>query len=828
MSADPLDDLRQRNTTLAQQVKHLLHTEQRLFRAQHNLEAQLSRIAALGRFTLHAAGVFEGHAVLAHAAATLVELWPFDQVVAYAARPAGTWLAVAAAGGRGLAVPDLGTWPEARRVGAFALPPVGPTRFAPDAPLPGWAAALGEVTDALLGAPPKPSMSLLLPIGNSERGLVAVLHARSLGGPVAPTEALPGGEDDAFLVLFASHVEGALDAASLRRRTRASELLLDAGFESSPVGMAIVGADTRFQRVNPALSRIVGFGPAELVGRSILELEDRGERGPADPGAPAIERRWRHASGRPLWVQVTSTQVEATPGGAEHFFIQVEDISARKGARAALERAEARLRSILEQLPDAVCVLRGGRIAYANPAAGRQFGDASAASLLDRPFAELVAAPERPAFLEDLAAAAAAPRGPRERTILRSGHPPGAAELSLVPVVIDDEAAILVAAKDRTDERRMREQLLQAERLASVGTLAAGVAHEINNPLTFVMLNLERLVGANVDDATTKLAAAALDGARRIREIMRDLKTFSRADAERKDRVDMRQMLATVVAMTASETRHSARVEFAATDEAQALGDENRLTQVFLNLVVNAAQAIEAGHAREHLIRLEAQRVGDEVVVTVRDTGRGVPADVLSRLFEPFFTTKAPGVGSGLGLSICKNIVEAHGGTISVAPALPRGTVFTVRLPAAPMQLPTRSPIAPPPPGAARRGRVLLVDDEPALRRSLADLLSDDHDVVTVAGARAAVELLGGDPAFDVILCDLMMPDMTGMELHEWLGAHAPMLLSRTIYMSGGTFTSRASEFRARISNRVLDKPFRPAELMEAIREAVGSSPSLA
>ncbi|HZH75172.1 MAG TPA: two-component regulator propeller domain-containing protein [Archangium sp.] len=237
-----------------------------------------------------------------------------------------------------------------------------------------------------------------------------------------------------------------------------------------------------------------------------------------------------------------------------------------------------------------------------------------------------------------------------------------------------------------------RERLVHAEKMAAVGTLAAGVGHELNNPLAFVMSNVhyvasevrelmargeERERWAEVEQALSE----ALQGTERMRRIIQDLKTFSRVRPENDQRVEVHAVLDQMLSIAAAEVRHRARVVKAYDPVPAVLGDETRLGQVFLNLLINAAQAIPEGQASQHEIRLSTRQ--DEqgrVVVAVSDTGQGIAPEVLSRIFEPFFTTKPVGVGTGLGLSICHSYVQAMGGDIRVRSEVGQGTTFEVVL----------------------------------------------------------------------------------------------------------------------------------------------------
>jgi CheY-like chemotaxis protein/anti-sigma regulatory factor (Ser/Thr protein kinase) len=250
-------------------------------------------------------------------------------------------------------------------------------------------------------------------------------------------------------------------------------------------------------------------------------------------------------------------------------------------------------------------------------------------------------------------------------------------------------------------------------------------------------------------------------------------------------------------------------------------GNESRLGQVFLNLVVNAAQAIPEGHADRHRITIVTRT--DErgrAVIEVRDTGPGIPANVLDKLFTPFFTTKPAGVGTGLGLAICQRIVTGMSGEISVESTVGKGTVFRVVLPAARAEPIAAAPVRITQP-ATRRGRVLLVDDDEMIGSAIRRALSSEHEVTTVVKAQDALDRIGSGERYDVILCDLMMPLMTGMEFYQRLALELPDQADRVVFLTGGAFTATARTFLDEVPNIRLEKPFQVQNLRALVNDRV-------
>jgi signal transduction histidine kinase len=371
-------------------------------------------------------------------------------------------------------------------------------------------------------------------------------------------------------------------------------------------------------------------------------------------------------------------------------------------------------------------------------------------------------------------------------------------------------AEVVCILRDATEMQKLRAQLVFADRKVAMGTLAAGVAHEINNPLTYMMANvallrrvIKKLPG---QEGASQQADALLDiideGASRIGTIVRDLRAFVRPDEPARTPVDVRRSLDLALNIARPYIQPKARFSMAIEPVPLVLAGEARLGQVFLNLLVNAAQAIPAGASEKHRIQVSMRRDPEGVRVVVRDTGVGLTKEARARLFEPFFTTKQPDHGTGLGLFITNNIVTSLGGRIEVEDAPGGGTEFHVILPAADedAEEPGIAVIS----GALQTARVLLVDDEVRILDALAPIL-DPHAVVTARNGREALDLLPG--GFDVILCDLIMPVMDGMELFAEASARFPGLGSRFLFLTAGATTDAAQAFLSSVPNAVLSKP---------------------
>jgi signal transduction histidine kinase len=397
-------------------------------------------------------------------------------------------------------------------------------------------------------------------------------------------------------------------------------------------------------------------------------------------------------------------------------------------------------------------------------------------------------------------------------------------------------------AEIRAERRKMEKQLLISERMASVGTVAAGIVHEINNPLSIMCGNLDVLQRQFevVADALAKTAgelpagareaaglfreaaADAAEAAQRVLLITRDLRLFSHPDEAKREAVDIHTVLDSAARMAQSMFRGRARLvrRFGAVPLVE--GHTARLGQVFVNLLVNAAQAIPDGADRDHTITLATSSVDGHVVVEVADTGVGIAPDALPRIFDVFFTTKPAGVGTGLGLAICHRILSDLGGSIDVQSRPGEGTTVRVRLRRARTGTTSEVPAQPQPVVASRRtAAILVIEDEPALRRVLPRLLAP-HRVTVVDRGRDGLERLLAGAKFDMILCDVMMPEMNGMQFHQELARTRPELADRVVFMSGGVFSPSVRSFFDEIPNRRFEKPLDIPALRRLVDDMAG------
>lgn len=525
-----------------------------------------------------------------------------------------------------------------------------------------------------------------------------------------------------------------------------------------------------------------------------------------------------------------------------------------------IAQSEARYRTLMDRASCGVLTVVGASAAItsANHATGNLFG-VSPQALSGRSLWDFIATEDHGRLKTALV------RGPweswQELGVVRADGRLGMAELSLSRIVTGEEELILVIANDVTERRQQQEKAALTERLTTIGTLAAGVAHEINNPATYVLANLDTLGGLFesaqrsrdqlhtailepdpmaraqlIDDALRDgallellgtgrtLVSETVHGAERIRAIAKGMKDLAGQSELSFAPIDLNALVTSTLNLVAHQVKsHATMVTDLAVGLPSIVASPSRLSQVFINLIVNAAQAIGEGRAADHTIRVSTRLDGDRVRADIDDTGPGIPAHALPRLFEPFFTTKAAGDGTGLGLAISQEIIHAHGGELRAENLPGRGARFSVLIP-----LNTSTPVTveastrPAPRPDARRLRVLIVDDELYLLRAVQRMLAREFEVTAANGGKMAIALLekAGPGDFDVVVSDLSMPDVSGMALHAWLAGHRPRLADCTIFATGGAFTRDAREFLDRVPNPRIEKPFTLDAIAKLIRRA--------
>lgn len=595
--------------------------------------------------------------------------------------------------------------------------------------------------------------------------------------------------------------------------------------------------------LNPGAEQLLGYSVAQFQSMSawdwlapeelprIAALREGYLRGEEVPRP--FETTVLNAAGERIDVEVLQSRTSLNGRALNVAFLF--DISARKRSELALRQSEERFRALIDGAPDGIAILRGSRIAFLNSAAARMLGATSPEAALGLPITDFLHPDDAKlaaARIGELYGAGARHPDPAEyRSRTRDGQELFV-EISAIPTEYQGQPAVLAFARDVTERKAIQARLVEADRLAALGVLSAGIAHEINNPLAYLLLNLEFLSrelptlpkDPSKLDALMVRVRDAFHGAERVASIVRDLRTFARADEGVRGPIDVQAALESALNIAGSEIKQKATLVRDYQPVPPVDANPNRIEQVLLNLLLNAAQSISGHETPGQEVRARLRSSDGQVSIVIEDTGSGIPEELHNKIFDPFFTTKPVGVGTGLGLSICRSIVRGLNGEISVSSAPGRGSQFTVSLPASKGRLPPKSVpprSASPPP--QKRGQILIVDDEISVSRTLRALLQNEHDVVlTSDGAQALTAIAEGPGAgFDVIMCDLMMPGMSGMELYERIRQEQPGLESRIVFMTGGVSMDRAREFLATTINLTFEKPFDFERLRRTLRRLV-------
>jgi two-component system cell cycle sensor histidine kinase/response regulator CckA len=605
---------------------------------------------------------------------------------------------------------------------------------------------------------------------------------------------------------------------------------LAALFDGMAEGVVRQSADGAIIDCNRAAERILGLSRDQLMGRSSIDPRWRTIRadGAALPGAdhPAMLALRTGApirdflmgverpDGEQRWISINAEPMFRAAGEHPYGVIATfRDVTGQRATELALHHERQFLTAILGNLPGTIVAVFDERLELL-----RTFG--GTASTLE----ELVDADDGPPLR---AAAKRCLAGEPAQLSARAGE--RLLELALVPLGTA-EAALLIA-RDVSEREALRDRLSRQERLVTVGTLAAGVGHEINNPLQFVALSIEfglRRI-ATLDPPPPVLGelaeslTEALRGLGRIREIVRGLRAFTRERPVARP-VDLRAALEVAASMAAHEIKLVATLVLELEPVPPVVADDAQLSQIFVNLLVNAAQAFASPDPTRNRITCRCVTDGDaRAIVTVSDNGSGIDPAVLPRIFDPFFTTKAIGTGTGLGLSICHGIVSSLGGEITCVSELGRGTTFRVALPTSNEELPAQRPALRL--RAPLRGRVVVIDDEVDVLDSLGRVLREEHELSMFSSAREALDhLLDEREAPEAVLCDLMMPYISGVELHARMLDRRPEIARTFVFITGGSVDARSAELLSDAAVRRLEKPFAADDVLDLVAEVVRDS----
>ncbi len=626
-------------------------------------------------------------------------------------------------------------------------------------------------------------------------------------------------------------------------RLRQSESLFRTIVERSPELISVMTLHGTILYDSPSASHAFGWKPGERDRRSSEDFHPDDltlvlgtlHRLTMDPLVP-LNLRYRrlHKDGTWRWVDVMIVNLTDDPAVGACLLYRHEVTEEVRSA--------ASLRLVLDNVAEGMAVAdASGNFVLWNKGAVRLTGvDPRGARLADlgEKFAVYLADGTTRLPIEETPISRAL-RGETMNNVILAFRAPSGAQPTWVSVsarpLVSEELGLngaVAVFRDVTQEVQANMRLLVSDRMASIGLLASGVAHEINNPLMVVLTNLD-FVKSELADIAEKADVTAIEravediatSAQRVGGIVADLKIFSRADSDAVEAVDVARLLETTLRLADNEIRHRARLVVDIGPVPKVRGSESRLVQAFLNLVVNAAQAIAPGAADKNEIRVRAFVSGrEQVIIEVTDSGGGMSEEARAQLFVPFYTTRRDSGGTGLGLSICHRIVTGLGGTIDVKSGRGRGT--TVRVALSQYVSDEVATADPPPVAPSLRAAVLIVDDDPLVCKALSRALEREHLVECETNGASALGRLRGGERFDLILCDVMMPTMTGTELHQVLERELPEVAARVVFISGEVFAGETQEYLGRVPNPLLEKPCDMARLRTLIRERIQAVPA--
>jgi PAS domain S-box-containing protein len=632
-----------------------------------------------------------------------------------------------------------------------------------------------------------------------------------------------------------------------RRKADESLQLLEAVMDAVPAVLSVKDRNLRYQMVNRQFLETWGLQRDQVIGRTAQETFDPAclagvqerDQEVIDTGMalPFYESSLNRPPAEPLAALTTKVPLRDSKGAVTHIVTVILEISERKKAEQALQESEELYRLLVDFSPYGVLLHDDSGIVFINPAGCRILGESDADRLVGRHYLEFVVDSERSAAAE------------RIRRVLREGHAIKEVERQMVaadgrritvvtaavPLSRSGRSLALVIFLDITERKRteaeiarQKEALHQSEKMSALGSLLSGVAHELNNPLSVVVGRAIMLEESDLDPRITASVGKIRAAAERCARIVKTFLAMAREQAPSRVPVRIETVIEGALDLVGQGLRGAGiRIDkVLPPDLPEILADPDQLGQVFTNLFLNAKQAMEASQTPRILsITADVDGDGHSLRIRIADSGPGIEETALPRIFDPFFTTKPPGVGTGIGLAVTRGIIESHGGTISVASPSAGGATFEIILPGIIAPGAIDESLATDTRPAARSRSILVVDDEPEIAAMLTDILTAaGHRAETAGDGRQALRRLR-EQRYDLIISDLLMPNLDGPGLYREIEANDPEMRDRVVFITGDTLSAGAKRFLAQAQRPVIEKPFVPEDVHTVIGEVLDQSP---
>jgi PAS domain S-box-containing protein len=620
--------------------------------------------------------------------------------------------------------------------------------------------------------------------------------------------------------------------SELELRSRLLDLAMDCKYAIDTDGNIVYANETSY--------RTYGYNEEEVLGKNIRSLTTKEQATLIDDriarllerGDAVFQSAHQRKDGSVIPVEVHGQLVSI--GGKKFILCLARDMTERILAEKVLKRSEERFRTVLEDMDNGYFELDlRGYYTFVNDAMCKILG-LSRADIVARHFSNFID-PSDDKFIDNSRAiiseviAKGVTRSGMFGTIVKGDGSRRIIGVSVSPM--KDAAGIITGlrgiTRDITDRIKMEQQLLIAGKLASIGELAAGVAHEINNPLTAIMGFAQLLandddVPANIKEDLEKIYSQSQRAAR----IVQNLLTFARSNTLEKSVIDINALILKTLEMRSYE--HKVSNTEVITELQEGLpgisADENQIQQVILNVIINAEQSI-AAKKKAGTIRIVTSAIEDKIKITIADDGPGIPREMLDRLFDPFFTTKDVGQGTGLGLSVCHGIITNHGGRIYAESIVGEGATFIIELPiskgssgkvvAAPAKLQKGIHLS------AVGKKILVVDDETVIRDILARILSErGYEIDSAASGLEGLQKIENSQ-YDVYLLDMKMPGIDGKDMYDTISVKYPDLIERVIFITGDTISKSTLDFLEATGRDYFSKPLDFSKLIKTVQSTV-------